>query len=299
MISQRDILKKVRSVEIRTRRAVTDSLVGSYHSVFRGQGLDFEEIREYTPGDDVRAIDWNVTARMDRPFVKIFREERELTMLLAVDLSASQGYGSVEASKREKAAELAAILAFSALRNGDKAGLLLFTDRVERYVPPGKGSQHVLRLVREILFAEPQGRGTDRAAALDFVNHILPRRAMVFFLSDLSCEKPPEEGSPLARLFAVTAARHDMVAADLSDRRDAELPQVGRVLMEDPETGAKVEVDTRDERFRNRYAGYAEDDRRKWEKLLRRGGAGYMAVPSDADVVRVLRRYMEGRALKR
>ncbi len=299
MISQRDILKKVRSVEIRTRRAVTDSLVGSYHSVFRGQGLDFEEIREYSPGDDVRSIDWNVTARMDRPFVKIFREERELTMLLAVDLSASQGYGSVEASKREKAAELAAILAFSALRNGDKAGLLLFTDRVERYVPPGKGSQHVLRLVREILFAEPQGRGTDRAAALDFVNHILPRRAMVFFLSDLSCDKPPEEGSPLARPFAVTAARHDMVAADLSDRRDAELPQVGRVLMEDPETGAKVEVDTRDERFRNRYAGYAEDDRRKWEKLLRRGGAGYMAVPSDADVVRVLRRYMEGRALKR
>jgi len=299
MISQRDILKKVRSVEIRTRRAVTDSLVGSYHSVFRGQGLDFEEIREYCPGDDVRSIDWNVTARMDRPFVKIFREERELTMLLAVDLSASQDYGSVAASKREKAAELAAILAFSALRNGDKVGLVLFTDKVERYIAPGKGSQHVLRLVREILFAEPQGHGTDRAAALDFINHILHRRAMVFYLSDLSCDKPPEEGSALARLFAVTAARHDMVVADLSDRRDAELPKVGRVLLEDPEPGARVEVDTKDERFLNRYAGYAEEDRRKWEKLLRRSGAGTMAVPSDADVVRVLRRYMEGRALAR
>ena len=299
MISQRDILKKVRQVEIRTRRTVTDSLVGSYHSVFRGQGIDFEEIREYVPGDDVRAIDWNVTARMDRPFVKVFREERELTMLLAVDLSASQNFGSVEKSKREVAAELAATLALSALRNNDKAGLLLFTGEVESYLPPRKGSQHLLRVVREILFHEPKGRSTGRAKALEFVNRILPRRAMVFFISDLSCSAPPQEGSSEARLLAVTAARHDLVVADLFDRRDAEIPDVGVLMLEDPETGRRVEVDTSDRRFRRDYASLGQAGRRGWEKLVRHSGAGYMAVPSDADVVTELRRFMERRVLAR
>ncbi|HNX05908.1 MAG TPA: DUF58 domain-containing protein [Opitutales bacterium] len=299
MISQRDIFKKVRQVEIRTRRAVTDSLVGSYHSVFRGQGIDFEETREYMPGDDVRAINWNITARMDRPFVKVFREERELTVLLAVDLSASQSFGSVEKSKREVAAELAAILAFSALRNNDKAGLLLFTDEVESYIPPRKGSQHLLRVVREILFHEPKGKGTGRTKAFDFINHVLPRRAMVFFISDLSCETPPVPDSPQARLLSVTAARHDLVVADLFDRRDAELPDIGVVMLEDPESGRRVEVDTSDKRFLKRYAEAGASERRGWEKLVRQSGAGYMAVPSDADVVRALSAYMQRRALAR
>jgi len=299
VITQRDILKKVRQVEIRTRRAVTDTLVGSYHSIFRGQGIDFEETREYSPGDDVRSIDWNVTARMDRPFIKIFREERELTLILAVDLSASQGFGSVDLSKRELAAELAAILAFSAVRNNDKAGLLLFTDRVERYIPPRKGLQHVLRVVREILFYKPVGRGTDRRAALDYVNHVLTRRAVVFFISDFACEAPLSPEDPEARLLAVTAARHDLVVADLSDPRDTELPDVGVVLLEDPETGQRSEVNTAERRFRNAYAKIGTAERKAWARLLRQSGAGYMAIASDCDVVSSLRAFMAGRARAR
>jgi uncharacterized protein (DUF58 family) len=299
VISQRDILKKVRQVEIRTRRAVTETLVGNYHSVFRGQGIDFEEMREYYPGDDIRAINWNITARMDRPFVKIFREERELTMLLAVDVSASGTFGSVEKSKREVAAELAAILAFSALKSGDKVGLLLFTDKVESYIAPRKGMQHVLRVVREILFHQPQGKGTDRTAALDYVNHILPRRAMVFFISDYASERPIAEDSPEARMLSVTAARHDVVAADLSDPRDMTLPDVGVVMLEDPETGKRYEVNTDDWRFRKRYAEVAALDRKEWLKLIRRCNADYMDVGTERDVVQALRVFMKRRAAAR
>lgn len=298
MISQRDILKKVRQVEIRTRRAVTDTLVGNYHSVFRGQGIDFEEMREYSPGDDVRTINWNITARMDRPFVKIFREERELTMLLAVDVSASGGFGSVEKSKREVAAELAAILAFSAMRGGDKVGLLLFTDEIESYIAPRKGMQHILRVVREILFHQPKGKGTNRAAALDYVNHILPRRSMVFFISDYASERPINEDAPEARMLAVTAARHDVVAADLSDPRDIALPDVGAMMLEDPETGKRFEVDTDDWRFRKRYAEIAAMDRKTWVKLIRKCNADYMDVGTEHDIVRALRVFMERRAAR-
>jgi uncharacterized protein (DUF58 family) len=299
VISQRDILKKVRQVEIRTRRAVTDALVGNYHSVFRGQGIDFEETREYSPGDDVRTINWNITARMDRPFVKIYREERELTLLLAVDLSASQNFGSGEKSKREAAAELAAILAFSAMRNNDRVGLLLFTDVVELYIPPRKGMQHVLRVVREILFHEPKSAGTDRVAAFDTINHILSRRAMVFFISDFACEVPALQDSPEVRMLSVTAARHDFVVADLSDPRDFALPDVGVVLLEDPETGERVEVDTDDWRLRKRYADLAESGRHEWKRLICRSGAGWMAVGAEDDVVHALRVFMERRALNR
>jgi uncharacterized protein (DUF58 family) len=299
MISQREILKKVRQVEIRTRRAVTETLVGNYHSVFRGQGIDFEETREYTPGDDVRTINWNITARMDRPFVKIFREERELTMLLCVDLSASQFFGSGAKSKREAAAELAAILAVSAMRNSDKVGLLLFADTIERYIPPRKGMQHVLRVVREILFHEPQGKGTNRAAAFEYVNRILPRRAMVFFISDFACEIPFSRDSQEARLIAVTAARHDLVIADMTDPRDFAIPDVGVVLFEDPETGKRIEVNTDDWRLRKRYSELAASGQREWKTLIRRCNAGYMPVGAEQDVVRALRIFMEKRALER
>jgi uncharacterized protein (DUF58 family) len=299
VISQRDILKKVRQVEIRTRRAVTDTLVGNYHSVFRGQGIDFEEMREYSPGDDVRTINWNITARMDRPFVKIFREERELTMLLAVDVSASGTFGSVDKSKREVAAELAAILAFSAMRSGDKVGLLLFTDKIESYIAPRKGMQHVLRVVREILFHQPKGKGTDRAAALDYVNHILTRRAMVFFISDYASERPISDDSPEARMLSVTAARHDVVTADLSDPRDVALPDVGVMMLEDPETGKRTEVNTDDWRFRKRYAEMAAMDRKARVKQIRRCNADYMDVGTEHDIVRALRVFMERRALVR
>jgi uncharacterized protein (DUF58 family) len=261
--------------------------------------MDFEETREYSPGDDVRAIDWNVTARMDRPFVKVFREERELTMLLAVDLSASQDFGSVEKSKREVAAELASILALSALRNGDKVGLLLFTDRVETYIAPRKGMQHVLRVVREILFHQPQGRGTDRPAALDYVNHVTKRRATVFLISDFSSGAAPAANDHAARLLAVTSARHDLVAVDLGDQREGELPDVGVVLLEDPETGRRVEVDTADARLRRRFMDVATADHREWRSLLSRINAGYMPLGTEKDVVQSLRIFMEGRARAR
>lgn len=176
----REILKKVRHIELRTRRLVTDALAGEYHSVFKGRGMDFDEVREYTPGDEVRLIDWNVTARTGIPFIKKLREERELTLVLAVDVSASGKFGSNAQSKRELAAEVASVLAFSAIRNRDKVGLLLFSDEVEQYVPPKKGRQHVLRVIRDILFCSPQRRGTDVASALDFCNDVLVRRAVIF-----------------------------------------------------------------------------------------------------------------------
>ena len=298
MLSQHDILKKVRQVELRTRRAVTDALAGSYHSVFRGQGIDFEETREYQPGDDVRSIDWNVTARMDRPFVKVFREERELTLLLAVDVSASQVFGSGSRSKRETAAELAAILAMSAIRNNDKVGLLLFTDEVEVFIPPRKGRQHVLRVVRDILFHAPKGRGTKRGAALDYINHVLHRRAVVFLISDLSGQAPDDEGLA-ARTLAVTAGRHDLVVADLHDPREAELPDVGVLLVEDPETGRTVELDTGSRTVRRRFAQLAADARDGWRHLARRGGADYLPVSTGTEIVQALRGFMDQRGQRR
>ena len=231
--------------------------------------------------------------------MKIFREERELTLLLAVDLSASQNFGGVDRSKREVAAELAAILAFSAIRNNDKAGLLLFTDRVERYIPPRKGLQHVLRVVREILFFQPEGKGTDRTAALDYINHVLTRRAVVFFLSDFSCEKPLPKDSPEARLISVTAARHDLVVADIRDPREAELPAAGTLLLEDPETGLRSEVRTNSSSFRRQYSMLGEEGRRGWERLLRQCGAGCMSISTEREVLRELRAFMERRAAAR
>src|SRR5271170_579679 len=180
----REILKKVRQVELRTRRLVTDALAGEYHSVFKGRGMDFDEVREYSPGDEVRLIDWNVTARTGTPFIKKLREERELTILLAVDVSASGQFGSQIQSKQELAAEVASVLAFSAIRNRDKVGLLLFTDEIEQFIPPNKGRQHVLRVIRDILFCSPRRRGTDVASALDFCNDVLRRRAVIFLISD-------------------------------------------------------------------------------------------------------------------
>src|ERR1035441_7689095 len=191
--STKSIMSGMRRLEIRTRRMVNDSLAGAYHSVFKGRGMDFDEVREYSPGDEVRTIDWNVTARAGRPFVKKFTEERELTILLLVDVSASGNFGSAMQSKRELAAELASVLAFSAIRNSDKVGLILYTDRIEQYIPPKKGRRHVLRVAREILFHQPVGRGTDTVKALDFANHILRRRAIAFLISDFQSSGDPDQ----------------------------------------------------------------------------------------------------------
>jgi len=248
------ILKKMRQIEVRTRRKVNDTLAGQYHSVFKGRGLDFDEVREYVAGDEMRTIDWNVTARAGRPFVKKFTEERELTILLLVDVSASGNFGSAPQSKRELAAEIASVLAFSAIRNSDKVGLILYTDRVEQYIPPKKGRRHVLRLVREILFHQPRGRGTDTVKALDFANHILHRRAIAFLISDFQSSEEPELAlENLRRAMRQTNRRHDLVALHIQDAREKTLPDVGVLAIEDAETDEVVELDTADPEVRRSF----------------------------------------------
>src|ERR1700684_3355384 len=219
--STKSIMSGRRQLEIRTRRMVNDSLAGEYHSVFKGRGMDFDEVREYTPGDEVRTIDWNVTARAGRPFVKKFTEERELTILLLVDISASGNFGSAALSKRDLAAELASVLAFSAIRNSDKVGLLLYTDRIEQYLPPKKGRRHVLRVVRDILYHTPEGRGTDTVKALEVAGQLLHRRAVVFLISDFQSSGPETQTRPpLRRALRQTNRRHDLVAVRIEDPRE-------------------------------------------------------------------------------
>ena len=262
----KEILKKVRQIEIRTSRLVNDSLAGEYHSVFKGRGMDFDEVREYVAGDEVRAIDWNVTARAGRPFIKKFTEERELTILLAVDVSASGNFGSGQQSKRQMAAELASVLAFSAIRNNDKVGLVLFSDQIEQYIPPKKGRQHVLRVIREILFFEPQSRGTNIMRALDFANQITTRRAILFLVSDFELQNQDQSIMELRRAIRLANRRHDVVALHVHDQREEELPDVGQLAIEDAETGELIELDTTDERVRARFAELA---RQRGENLRR------------------------------
>src|SRR5277367_6927905 len=263
----REILRKVRQIEIRTSRYVADSLAGHYHSVFKGRGMDFDEVREYVPGDEVRTIDWNVTARSGRPFVKKFTEERELTILLLVDVSASGNFGSTSQSKREMAAELASVLAFSAIHNSDKVGLILFSDQIEQYIPPKKGRRHVLRVVREILFFEPKHRGTDIVQALDFANRVTRRRAVTFLISDFQTSGDQNQAlASLQRAIRLTQTRHDLVAMHIQDRREHELPNVGLLAIEDAETGEMLELSTSSPKVRARFA---ELSRRNVETLRR------------------------------
>jgi uncharacterized protein (DUF58 family) len=263
----KEILKKVRQVEIRTRRLVDAAMGGEYHSVFKGRGMDFDEVREYVPGDEVRTIDWNVTARSGKPFVKKFSEERELTILLMVDVSASGNFGSTSQSKRELSAELASVLAFSAIGNNDKVGLILFSDQIEQYIPPKKGRRHVLRVVREVLYFEPKNRGTDIVQALDFANRVLQRRAVTFLISDFQATGDPARTmSALQSALRLTHTRHDLVAMHIRDRREEELPDVGVLAIEDAETGELLELRTSDPKVRARFA---EVSRRNVETLRR------------------------------
>jgi uncharacterized protein (DUF58 family) len=222
----KEILKKIRRLQIVTNRVVSDVFAGEYLSVFKGRGMEFNEVREYQPGDEERDIDWNVTARMGRPFVKKFVEERELTVMLLVDASASSRFGTRDRFKSELAAELCAVLAFSAIRNKDRVGLVIFTDRIEKFVPPGKGSRHVLRVIREVLYFRPQGRGTDISLALDYLNRVIRRRSVVFLVSDFLA-------AGFERALRVSARRHDLVALLVRDPREEELPPAGLVRLED------------------------------------------------------------------
>lgn len=294
-----EILAKVRHIEIRTLRLAQETFAGQYHSVFKGRGIDFEEVREYVPGDEIRAIDWNVTARAGRPFVKKFREERELTIALLVDLSASGHFGSVEQTKRELAAEVAAVLAFSAIRNQDKVGLFLFTDEVEQTIRPRKGKSHVLRVVREILFFTPRGRKTDLERALEFSLRVLHRRAIVFLVSDFLAPIEGAAGAGLRKKLEIVARRHDLVAIAVSDPRERELPALGPVVIEDAETGEQLEVDTSSAKVRRAFADAAAARRAALLAELRAAGVDALELDTALPYLPALLRFFRQRAARR
>lgn len=290
----------MRQLEIRTRRMVEDGMAGAYHSVFKGRGMDFDEVREYSPGDEVRTIDWNVTARAGRVFVKKFTEERELTLLLVVDISASGNFGSGGLSKRDLAAEVASVLAFSAIRNSDKVGLILYTDRIERYLAPKKGRRHVLRVVRDILFHEPQGVGTDTVKTLDAMNSMLHRRAVVFLISDFETSGDPAAArASLRRAVRQTGRRHDLIAIHVEDPREKELPDVGLIALEDAETGEIVELDTASAAVRKRFNELSMERARRLLTDLRAEGIDTVQLRTDVPYMPALQRFFKSRSRPR
>jgi uncharacterized protein (DUF58 family) len=296
----REILKKIRQIEIRTNRLVTETLAGQYHSVFKGQGMNFDEVREYQPGDDVRAIDWNVTARMNHPFIKKFVEERELTVMLVVDVSGSGLFGSGDQSKRELAAEIASVLAFSAIRNNDKVGLLLFTDEVEHFIPPRKGRGHVLRVIREVLYYEPKRRGTDLAHALEFMGRVLPHKAIAVVISDFLL--PGNNGSlpsPTQTALRMANRRHDVVAVHIADRYELELPILGRLILEDAETGEIVELNTAQAASRDAFALRQEKQYAEVARQFRSAGIDSIQLRTDEPYAAALGRFFEAREKRR
>ena len=298
--SNKAIMSGMRRLEIRTRRMVNDSLAGAYHSVFKGRGMAFDEVREYTPGDEVRTIEWYVTARAGRTFVKKYTEERELTIVLVVDVSASGNFGSAPMSKRDLAAELASGLAFSAIRNSDKVGLLLYTDRVERYLPPRKGRHHVLRAVRDILYHVPQGAATDAVKALDVVNRVLHRRAIVFLISDFQAPgEPLAARADLRRAMRRTNRRHDLIAVHVEDPREKELPNVGILTLEDAETGEIVELDTANPRVRKRFKEKALERTRQLARDFRSEGVDTLQLQTDLPYLPALQRFLKTRDRRR
>lgn len=283
-----DILKKVQRIQIVANRSVNDLLSGQYKSVFRGRGMEFDEVREYQPGDDIRAIDWNVTARTGAPFIKRFCEERELTVMLLVDVSASGAFGSAGRSKLDLVVEMAAMLMFSALKNNDKVGLLTFCDETIDYFPPRKGKTNVLRLIRQLVAAEPVARETDLAAALDYLNRVQKRRAVVFLISDFQ--------APEARhAMAVTNQRHDLVAITVGDPREQAIPDVGFISLRDAETGELVELDTHHPRVRELFRERAEGRAAALAQQLKLCGVDQLAIGADEDYRKSIRRFFRMR----
>jgi uncharacterized protein (DUF58 family) len=286
----RELLKKIRKIEIVTERLVRDRMAGQYHSVFKGSGIAFSEVREYMPGDDIRQIDWNVSARMNEPYVKLFIEEREMTVLLLVDMSASGRFGSREQEKRELAAELAAILAFSAIKNNDRVGLIIFTDEVERYVPPKKGKKHVLRVISEILSFEPRSPRTNLGVGLEFLGRIARRRAVTFLVSDFLA--PPAQ---YERALRIAARRHDLIPVTVTDPLEEALPSVGLVELEDPETGELVVFDTSGPEGRA-FAAESRAIRAAREALFKKLDLDAISVSTDRPYLPALTSFFEARA---
>ncbi len=275
----RDLLKKVRQIEIKTRGLVNQVFSGEYHSVFKGRGMEFSEVREYQYGDDIRSIDWNVSARFNHPFVKIFEEERELTVMLLVDFSRSGSFGSGAQLKNEIAAEICAVLSFSAIKNNDKVGLVLFTDKIEKFVPPKKGRAHILRIIRELISFEPKGTGTSIKQALEYLNHVNKKRTICFLISDFI-----DEGYD--SILRIVSKKHDVIAIELSDPREEQLPSIGMIKMRDAETNKERWIDTSDARLRRTFEEY-------WAKRKAERKQMFMRSRVDAIPIRIDRPYIK------
>jgi len=284
----KELAKKIRLIQIHTRKAVNDVLAGEYHSVFKGRGMEFDEVREYVPGDEIRSIDWNVTARTGRPHVKRYVEERELTILFVVDLSASGAFGTRERLKNEVAAEICALLAFSAIKNNDKVGLIVFTDAIELYIPPKKGLSHVLRLIRDVLGFRPRGRRTDIGQALDFLGRVSHRRAVVFVVSDFQAEG-------YEKRLRIAAKRHDLIAIPVADPREITLPKAGLIELEDAETGERLLVDSSSPAVRSEYERLGRERLSRLRQMFRLMSVDHIQVVTGEDYVRDLVAFFRAR----
>jgi uncharacterized protein (DUF58 family) len=285
----KEILKKVKRIEIATRGVVNEIFSGEYHSVFKGRGMEFSEVREYQIGDDVRTIDWNVSARMNHPYVKVFEEERELTVMLLVDVSSSGNFGTASQMKGEIAAELCAVLAFSAIKNNDKVGLIIFSDKIEKFIPPRKGKQHVLRVIREILYFKPEDSQTNLNVALEYLIKVIRRRSIVFLISDFLTEN-------YEKALQVTNKKHDVIAIDIIDPREVELPNIGFIELEDAETGETVLVDTSNAQVRSGFFSKSEGNRLHREKFFKSIGIDNINIYTDRSYVEPITRFFRMRA---
>lgn len=298
MLTTVEILKKVRELDIKSKRLTRHLFTGEYHSAFKGRGMSFREVREYAPGDDIRFIDWNVSARFNHPFSKLFEEERELTVLLLVDVSASSLFGTVHARKKDLITELCAVLAFSAINNNDKVGVVFFSDRIEAYIPPKKGREHVLYIVRQLLTIEPKHKGTSLSEVIRFFNHSARQKAIVFLLSDFldgngSTGKSRETNFEDA--LKVAGKKHDLIGIKVYDRMDMQLPQIGMIEAEDSETGGRYWVDTDDYLVRANYQQYFFDQTEQCKSMFQKAGCDLLHLRTDEDYVKILQRFFVGR----
>lgn len=286
-----ELLKKVRRIEIKTRGLSQNIFAGEYHSAFKGRGVIFSEVREYVPGDDVRDIDWNVTSRYNKPYVKVYEEEREMTVMLLVDVSGSRRFGAVGERKMEKMAEIAATLAFSSIQNNDKVGVILFSDKIEKFIPPKKGRKHILLIIREIINFEPESKGTDVGNALQFLTNAIKKRTTTFLISDFI------DSHDYTKSLQVASRKHDLATIQVYDRRDSEMPDVGLVKMRDLETGAEAWIDTGNKNVRRMYAK-AWYDRQQWiSRAMTRSGVDMATVTTDEDFVKALLELFRRRAV--
>lgn len=288
-----ELLKKIRKIEIKTRGLSSNIFAGEYHSAFKGRGVIFSEVREYMPGDDVRDIDWNVTSRHNKPFVKVYEEERELTMMLLIDVSGSRNFGAVGETKKETMAEIAATLAFSSIQNNDKVGVIFFSDKIEKFIPPKKGKKHILLIIREIINFEPQSKGTDIDVALQFLTNAIKKRSTAFLISDFI------DNHDYFKSMSIANRKHDLAAIQVYDRRDAEMPDVGLVRLRDMETGSDFWIDTSSKNTRRNYAKNWYESQQRMSNITARSGVDMASVTTDEDYVKALLGLFRRRALPR